>query len=124
MTFDNSVKTSFEGSLDLNGRSSRSEYWYYQLFLLMVLGIISLFGLLFADSESYFATFLLVVGILSMIVLGPANICVTVRRLHDVNRSGWFIWLNLIPYIGSFILLYFLVQPSYNGENEYGPIPD
>ena len=58
--------------------------------------------------------------VINVIFLIP-NITVSVRRLHDVNRSGWFYLLNLIPFIGSLILLYFYLQDSFPDSNEYGP---
>ncbi len=58
----------------------------------------------------------------SLAVLVP-SIAVTVRRLHDTGRSGWWILIGLIPIVGTIILIVFLVQDSKPGSNEYGPNP-
>ncbi len=51
------------------------------------------------------------------------QLTVTVRRLHDTNRTGWWYLITLIPYVGAFILLYFMVLASDQGANQYGPNP-
>jgi uncharacterized membrane protein YhaH (DUF805 family) len=101
---------------EFNGRASRSEYWYFVLInALVIMGFI-LLDLLFT---SY--------GILSIVYCVAAIIpafAVTVRRLHDTNRSGWNILLGLIPIIGGIIVLVFLLQESSFGENRYGGYPE
>ncbi|MCX5514141.1 DUF805 domain-containing protein [Kaistia algarum] len=57
-------------------------------------------------------------GLVSLGLLLP-SIAVTVRRLHDVGRSGWWIFLGLLPLIGALVLLYWYVQPSQTGPNRY-----
>jgi uncharacterized membrane protein YhaH (DUF805 family) len=51
------------------------------------------------------------------------GLTVAVRRLHDTNRSGWWVLIGLIPFIGFIVLLVFLVQDSDPGTNQYGPSP-
>ena len=58
----------------------------------------------------------------SLAVLIP-SIAVSVRRLHDINRSGWWLLIGLIPIIGAIILLIFAAKDSQPGENQYGPNP-
>ncbi len=58
----------------------------------------------------------------TLAVLIP-SIAVGVRRLHDQGRSGFFLLLAFVPCVGGFIVLYFMVQPSTAGDNEYGPEP-
>ena len=98
-----------------SGRSHRKEYWMFFLFniiIAIILGIIE--GILG------------ITGILSSLyclaVLVP-GIAVTIRRLHDIDRSGWWILVGLIPVIGGLVLLIFMVQDSKPGANEYGPNP-
>lgn len=97
------------------GRARRKEYWMFFLFNILIaigLGIIE--------------AVLGIPGILGMIyalaVLVP-GIAITVRRLHDTGRSGWWILIGLIPLIGAIILLIFMVLDSQAGDNEYGPNP-
>src|SRR5690554_2411323 len=93
-----------------SGRARRSEYWFFVLFNMIVafiLGFIDgFFGL--ADAE-------VGVGLLGMIyglaVIIP-SLAVGVRRLHDTNRSGWWLLISLVPFIGAIVLIVFFVMDS------------
>ena len=61
-------------------------------------------------------------GIYSLAILIP-SIAVQIRRLHDTNRSGWWIFIGLIPLIGTIVFIVFMVQDSNPGENRFGPNP-
>jgi uncharacterized membrane protein YhaH (DUF805 family) len=98
-----------------SGRARREEYWMFLLFNIiidLVLGGIE--GLAGGPG---------ILGIIySLAVLIP-SIAVSVRRLHDTDRSGWWLLIGLIPLIGAIVLLVFMVQDSQPGENQYGPNP-
>ena len=104
-----------------SGRSRRKEYWFFVLFNIIVsiiLGVIDgVTGTL--DPESG-------MGLLGLIytlaILIPA-LAVSVRRLHDTGRSGWWLLILLIPLIGTIVILIFMVQDSKPEENQYGPNP-
>jgi uncharacterized membrane protein YhaH (DUF805 family) len=98
MTFGESIKTCFSKYADFNGRASRSEYWWWFLFL--VLGNVAA-GLI---SET-------VNGLFSLATLLP-TIAVGCRRLHDIDKSGWWQLLNFLPVIGWIVLLYWAVQEA------------
>ncbi len=103
------------------GRARRKEYWYFFLFNILisiVLGIID--GM--TGSFSSEAGIGLLGGLYSFAVLIP-GIAVSVRRLHDTNRSGWWLLIALVPFIGAIVLLVFMVQDSQPDENQYGPNP-
>ena len=105
MTFIESVRTCFLKYADFNGRATRSEYWWWTLFILiasLALGVISE-SLVWAFT---IATFL-------------PYIAVTTRRLHDTNRSGWRQLVGLVPLLGWAILMYWYVQASKD-PNRYG----
>lgn len=102
---------------NFNGRSSRSEYWWYCLFT-VILGVI--IAWIFSSSQTAYAT---VGGIVNLALLLPSlGLCV--RRLHDVGKSGWWIFLVLIPVIGAIILIIWFCQPSQPQTNAYGPVPN
>lgn len=105
----------FQRYADFNGRSGRSEYWYFVLINTLVIFGIILIELVFGTN-----------GILGVIyafgTIVPA-LAVTVRRLHDTGRSGWNMLLGLIPIVGGVIVLIFLLQDSQVGENRYGGWP-
>ena len=97
------------------GRASRTEYWMFFLFNLIIaiaIGVIE--GILGIPG---------IIGIIySLAVLVPA-IAVGVRRLHDTDKTGWWLLIGLIPLIGLIVLIVFLVQPSTQGDNQYGSVP-
>ncbi len=97
---------------NFSGRASRSELWFFILFYclaMIALGILS--------AIVHPAIYILALG---LVIPGLA---VQIRRLHDVGRSGWFIFINLVPIVGPLLLLYWAVQPSAPGSNQWGPSP-
>ncbi len=103
------------------GRARRKEYWFFQLFNFLIslaLGFIDLFTGLY-NPETGLGFFS---GIYALGVMIP-GIAVSVRRLHDTGRSGWWLLINLVPLLGSIVFIYFTVLDSNPGSNEYGPSP-
>ena len=103
-----------------SGRATRSEYWYFVLFSLLF----SLAAMLIDFSiETYYIEE--GIGIFSSIytlaILIP-SLAVTVRRLHDTNRSAWWLLISLIPIIGPIVLIVFYCQDSKE-DNKYGVNP-
>jgi len=96
MTFGEAIKAGFTKYGDFTGRATRSEYWWWFLFVVLVSAVT---GIVSAKLSAVF----------SLAVLLP-GIAVSVRRLHDIDKSGWFLLLNFIPVIGWVILLYWAVQ--------------
>ena len=101
---------------DFQGRASRSEFWWFVLFYLLLSVVI---GLVAAISES-------LGGLLNLVVtiglLVPA-IAVQVRRLHDTDRTGWWVLIGLVPLVGTVVLIVFYVQRGTAGDNRFGPDP-
>ena len=96
---------------DFGGRSSRPAYWYFVLFNFLIMIGLMVVGAVVPDLA-------LLYSIYSLVLLVP-GIAVSVRRLHDAGYSGWLFLLAIIPVIG-LVVIYFLVQPSQPGSNEYG----
>lgn len=123
------VKSVFGNYANFSGRARRSEYWFFYLFnmiavfVFMIIGAI--FGAIFGGGEG--AVGGLGIGYILYLLYALAafipSIAVTVRRLHDTNRSGWNILWCLLPFVGAIVLLVFMVQDSYPGENQYGENP-
>lgn len=104
---------------DFTGRARRKEYWMFVLvnfLVMMVVGIIS--GLL-STAFSSEVPFVLFYGAYSLAILVP-TLAVTVRRLHDIGKSGWMYFVGLIPLIGGIWLLVLLVTEGNHGPNQYG----
>ena len=94
------------------GRSRRSEYWYFVLFNVIISIALSFFG---------------VVGNILGFIYGLAvfipSIAVSIRRLHDTGRSGWWLFIVLIPLVGAIIFIVWLATDGTPGSNTYGPNP-
>lgn len=104
-----------------SGRSRRAEYWYFVLFNLIVLIVLELIDALLG-TYSFVQGIGLLSGIYSLAVIIP-SLAVTVRRLHDIDRTGWWILINLIPLIGTIVILVFAVTDGTPGSNQYGANP-
>lgn len=101
--------------VDFGGRARRTEYWmYFLVYFLITLvcgvveGVLSMPGTL--------------TSIVALVHLLP-SIAVTARRLHDTDRSAWWILISLIPLIGALVLLYFMVKSGDTSANRFGPDP-
>lgn len=114
MGFMEAVKSFFSRYVDFQGRSSRSEYWWPLLFMIIVYVV----GVLLAAAVP-------ILGILVLIfylaIIIP-SIAVSIRRLHDLDKSGWWILLSLVPIV-SLLLLYWFCLKGTEGDNQFGPDP-
>ena len=104
-----------------SGRARRKEYWYFVLFNVIISIVLSVLDVVLGTYSKGGGIGLLD-GIYTLAILIPA-IAVTVRRLHDTGRSGWWLLIGFIPLIGGLILLFFMVLDSKPGANEYGENP-
>lgn len=98
---------------DFAGRSRRMEYWSWVL-VNFVIGLV--ISALFAVAELF--VFLYIVWVLAIIVPG---IAVAIRRLHDTDKSGWWLFIAVVPFVGPLVLLVFFLMDSTRGTNQYGP---
>ncbi|MEZ5839865.1 MAG: DUF805 domain-containing protein [Hyphomicrobiales bacterium] len=117
MDFKTAVVTCLkEKYATFTGRAMRSEYWYFVLFYLIVgVGLGFVDGMLFGF-ENEFQPLSTIFG-LGMLV---PSIAVGVRRLHDTDRTGWWLLVVFVPVIGFFVLLFFYVQKGTEGRNRFG----
>ena len=103
------------------GRARREEYWFFVLFNIIISIVLAVIDGV-TGSFSPEAGMGLLGGIYTLAVLIP-GIAVSVRRLHDTERSGWWLLIALVPLIGAIVLLVFMVQDSKPGQNQYGANP-
>lgn len=101
------------------GRARRAEYWGFVLFQAII--IIVLDVLVKACGDSVVALVLAVIYLLVCLALIVPALGVSVRRLHDIGKSGWNLLWALLPFIGGIILLVFSCMDSQRGTNQYGP---
>lgn len=104
----------------LRGRATRSEYWYYMLFYWLFSSVVGFIHVqVNPNNETSIAAAAFGAGLIMIIPL----VTVLVRRLHDTNRHGAWVFIWLIPIVGPIVLLVFTLQKSDPSENKYGPAP-
>ncbi|MDC3131092.1 DUF805 domain-containing protein [Pelagibacteraceae bacterium] len=121
--FGKAIKICFAKYFDFKGRARRSEYWYFLLFILLtsvVLGFIE--GLLQVSMGWFDFEASLLANLFTLFILFP-SIAVSVRRLHDIGRTGWWILISFIPIAGSIILLIWHCIDGEKDTNIYGVSP-
>ena len=107
-----------------SGRAPRSELWWFML-LALLLGLlvggvdIGIFGLRWLSTDAPIGP----TGTLVSLALIIPGVAVAVRRLHDLDKSGWWYLIGIIPLIGGLVLLYWFVQRGTEGANRFGPDP-
>ena len=97
----------------LKGRASRSEYWYFYLFSIILYIIPFIIG--GEDADVFFVLFFLILTI--------PSVTVSVRRLHDIDKSGWYVFIYLIPFVGGIIMLVMCASVGTEGKNQFGEYP-
>lgn len=125
MSFIEAVTSVAVNFLNFSGRARRSEYWYFFLFNFVVQLLLSRSSLIFdilLPTKMALGLARVLVSIYSLIVFLPA-LAVLVRRLHDTGKSGWYLLWNLLPGIGTLIVVIRLLRDGDPGVNSYGPDP-
>jgi len=104
-----------------SGRARRAEFWYFTLFLFLFSVAFQLVDWVLGLNKvaAGLGFFSLILGLATLL----PSLAVAVRRLHDTGRSGWWLFIGLVPVAGFIILLVFYVQDSQPGSNAYGPNP-
>tara|TARA_B110000977_G_C10984175_1_gene457293 strand:+ start:227 stop:817 length:591 start_codon:yes stop_codon:yes gene_type:complete len=116
-TFLGALKDGFARFVDFKTRSTRSQYWWFTLWSVIVsiiTGIIDV-SLGMGDTGP--------VGLLASLVLFLPSLAVAIRRLHDIGRTGWWMLLVFIPILGWIVLLFFYCTKSQETPNKWGPEP-
>jgi uncharacterized membrane protein YhaH (DUF805 family) len=112
VSFSEAVSQAFRHIFTYRGRASRSAFWWFALcalFIELALGGVS-------DRSAVLG------GILYLLIGLPtalAHLALAVRRLHDTNRSGWWWWIGLVPFVGWIVLLVFYLLPGTPGPNRF-----
>lgn len=121
MTMGEAVRSVFSKYATFTGRAVRSEYWWWVLFVILISIVVGLIDQILVSLLLGYPIFQgpeILSGLLSLALLLP-GLAVSVRRLHDIGRSGWWLLIVLIPLIGWLILLFWHVQPSEPGPNRF-----
>ena len=105
-----------------SGRASRPEYWYFTMVWLVVATVLAFIDGILGTMSTRSGMGLLS-GVFGLAVLLPA-LAVTVRRLHDSDRSGWWCLVSLVPVVGALVLLVLMLLKGTAGPNRFGSGPD
>jgi uncharacterized membrane protein YhaH (DUF805 family) len=100
---------------DFSARASRTEYWMFFLFNIIIAIVLGAIDTIIGSPG--------IIGLIFALALLIPGIAVAVRRLHDTDRSGWWLLIGFVPLIGGIVLLVFLVLDSTPSENKYGANP-
>jgi uncharacterized membrane protein YhaH (DUF805 family) len=107
---------------DFSGRSRRKEYWFFVLGVFIAAIVLSIIERIAGLSGMVGGVYGPLTTILLLGVIIP-SIAVQVRRFHDQDKSGWFVLLSLIPFLGAIIVLVFMFLEGTKGPNRFGPDP-
>ena len=118
MNFADAVKSGFQNYVTFSGRAARSQYWYWALFCILV-GI----GSVVIDAALFPQSYMRPVNAIAELVLFLPTLAVSIRRLHDLDRSGWWFLLIFVPLIGGIWLLVWFCMRGTVGPNRFGPDP-
>ena len=100
---------------DFDGRARRREYWMFVLFM-------AIFAIVVGIIDGILGTVCVFVGLYYLAMLLPM-IAVSVRRMHDIGKSGWWLFITFVPVIGSLWYLFLTIQDGQSGSNQYGENP-
>jgi uncharacterized membrane protein YhaH (DUF805 family) len=113
MSFGEAVSSGFHNYVTFGGRAVRSEYWYWQLFTVLVAIVASV-------SDAVLGAASMIYGLTTLALLLP-GLAVSVRRFHDSSKNGWNLLWFFVPVLGWLYLLYLVVRRGTPGPNNYGP---
>lgn len=122
MSFGQAISSVFSQYATFSGRARRSEYWYWVLFVVLLSVVASLLDSVLKLKVVEGAPYGWITVIVSLALIIP-GIAVTVRRLHDTDRSGWWYLLTFVCGIGALIVLVFCIIEGTPGPNKYGDSP-
>ena len=111
MNFTQSIQTCYKKFFDFSGRASKSEYWWFWLYNI----ILYLLQFVFQGDLALLISLIVIANIIPSVAAG-------VRRIHDSNKSGWNLLIGLIPLIGLWVFV-LLAQDGSKGKNSFGPKP-
>ena len=123
VSFSDAVKLGFQRYFEFKGRSTRAEYWWWALFALLANVILSVLDMMIGTYNVQSNSGLLS-GLFGLVTLIP-GLALGARRLHDINKTGWWqlMWLISFLLIPLIMLLWWAAKPSNDGTNKYGLAP-
>ena len=113
MSFGDSISACFKKYFVMQGRASKSEFWWFQL-----IWVVSYLSILIFKNEAvtFFSLGIIIIIAIPLFTVG-------IRRLHDTNKSGLYVLWSLLPFIGGVVVLEFMIGEGSKGKNQYGENP-
>ncbi len=110
-------KVVLENYANFSGRARRAEFWWTLLINWAIMVVLAIIGLAVLGDAG------VALYLLYALATFIPSLAVGIRRLHDTGKSGWYLLISLIPFVGSIILLVFFASDGERGPNQYGPSP-
>ena|ERR1035441_2475332 len=117
--FGEAIKQGLSNGFVYRGRASRSAYWWFFLFLLIVTFAVEAIGFIPQTMNSSVGSAALLIGFIVALYLNLVLLALLVRRLHDIGKSGWWVFIGLVPFAGLIVLFVFTVLDATPGINRY-----
>ncbi len=114
MNMSEAVRTVLSKYATFSGRAARPEFWWWVLATVLVSIVLNVL-----DHAAGMGELSPLSSLFGLFILVP-QIAVAVRRLHDIDRSGWWLLIGLLPIVGWLVLLWFYIQPGTPGANRFG----
>ncbi len=122
MNFFQSIKFVYVNYFVYKTRSPRSEYWWYYLFYVLACFLLGILDTLLVFISPYFFGFSILTNLFVILSLIP-GLMLAIRRFHDLNRSGFWVLINLIPLVGWIICAVWFCRKGTTGPNRFGEDP-
>ncbi|MDR2146619.1 MAG: DUF805 domain-containing protein [Tannerella sp.] len=117
-------KAVFNNYANFKGRARRAEFWNFALATLILFAVLfTLFIIGITAKINFLTNIIAILESLAALALIVPIFSVSVRRLHDINKSGWNYFVTFIPFVGSIILLVWFFTEGNRGANQYGEDP-
>lgn len=113
------VKNNFA---NFDGRARRREFWMFQLAVLIVFVAIAIVAGILSAVADFLGVIGMIIYVVAVLGLIVPSIALSIRRLHDTNKSGWFLLISLIPFGGLYLLYLYIIEGD-KGANQYGEDP-
>lgn len=124
MKFSEAVRSVFSKYVVFSGRASRSEFWYFALFELIVYMVLGCIGWIFSGHNGGVPTFVKILESLFGLLVFLPSLAVSVRRMHDIGKGGGWIFISLVPLIGQIWFIVLAATAGENYPNRFGQVPD
>jgi uncharacterized membrane protein YhaH (DUF805 family) len=120
VSFGEAIRQAFRNGFEYRGRASRSAYWWFALFQGIIFTLVGIAAIPLAGNKGASLAIAFIISF-PLLYLELVALALWVRRLHDTDRSGWWMLIIFLPYVGGIVLLIFTLLKGTPGPNRYQP---